>query len=238
MLPRVDPFRNPLTLAVWFVCATGAAGAQTASTGGESLDLSADRVRAAVIDERVGRDPLGRTRGQIDLRAINPSLRLEYGAARESLLDPNVAFDELNANQRAERGLALDRGEQFYDAGLRFDAATIGDVAIVLRQGLRGSLDAPETGGSPIESLRWNTVAGAGLEWRPTREFFLAGSTLFNFDDDRATLAEITAELGVRLTPDVSVSLGYRTLDSNFRAPTDAAEDLRDAAFAALRFRF
>jgi hypothetical protein len=233
---RVDPFRPPLTIAILLSCAPCALAAQT--EGGTSLDLSADRVRTTIIDESAGPDPLGRSRGQFDLSAINPSLRLEYGAARNSLLDPNIAFDDLNASQRAERGLAIDRGEEFYDAGLRFDAATIGDVAIVLRQGLRGSLDAPDSSASPIESLRWNTVTGAGLEWRPTRDFFLAGSTLFNLDDDRATLAEVTAELGMRLTPDVSVSLGYRTLDSNFRAPSDAAEDLRDAAFAALRFRF
>lgn len=239
MPPRVDPFRSSLAIAMTTVGSSFAHGAQAGAAPTQTaLDLSADQVRSAIIEEGVGRDPLGRTRGQFDLRAIDQSLRLEYGAARSALLDPNVAFDELNANQRAERGLAAERGEQLYDAGLRFDAARIGDVAIVLRQGVRGTLDAPTPDGAAIESLRWSTVTGAGLEWRPTREFFLAGSTLFNLDDDRATLAEITAELGVRLTPDVSVSLGYRTLDSNFRAPSDAAEDLRDAAFAALRFRF
>ena len=42
----------------------------------------------------------------------------------------------------------------------------------------------------------------------------------------------------MRVTPDMSFSLGYRTLDSAFTAPSDAADELRNAAFAAIRLRF
>jgi len=219
-------------------------GGRAGANALEPLRLSADDVREQLrtpqehdADLRPD-DPFGRSRGQLDLGAINPSLRLEYGSGSNTLVDPNAAFDNLSDAQRAERGLAAPAGSQLYDAALRFDAATLGDVAVVVRSGLRGALNDPAPNAGVLDSIQWSPVAGAGLEWRPTREFFLAGSTLLNLDEGRGVLAEITAELGMRVTPDLSVSLGYRTLDSNFRAPSDAAEDLRDAAFAAIRLRF
>jgi hypothetical protein len=212
------------------------------------MELSADEVRAAILDDEVARpaakaqetplrDPLGRTRGAFDLSMINPSLRIEYGSAADRLTDHAITDDELSAAERAARGLAPSDASTLYDAVLRLEAMRLGDFALVMRSGVRGTkIDEPAL--SAIDTLRWGPVAGAGLEWSPGGKFYASGGALFSMDEGEGTLHEITAELGMRVTPDMSFSLGYRTLDSAFSAPSDAADELRNAAFAAIRLRF
>jgi len=228
----------------------GATGAVTPDRSRPApLGLSADEVRTAMLDRELAPgaptrggllstpDPLARSRSAVALDEINPSLRLEYGSGADRFTDPSEAIDGLNANERAERGLAPSDASRLYDAVLRFEAARIGDVALLVRSGVRGG--APGASAA-FDSLRFGPVAGAGLEWSPRShpELFISGGALFAIDERENALNELSAELGMRVTPDMSFSLGYRTLDSNFAAPSDAAEELRNAAFAAIRLRF
>lgn len=176
----------------------------------------------------------------LDELGVDPTLRLEFGQAALRPIDVGIAADGMTATQRAEAGL-IDDTQRLYDAALRFDAATVGDVNLVLRGGVRTVAGGTQTDLAPANGageLQWAPVAGVGLEWRPRRDFWLGGSTLVNVDDRGGTLAEVIAELGVDLSRGMSFSLGYRTLESRNSAPTDAAEELRDAAFAAIRLRF
>ncbi len=214
----------------------------------QPMELSADEIRAAILDDEIARpapqvedltvpDPLGRSRGTLDLSMINPSLRIEYGSAADRVVDQSIAIDGLSANEREALGLAPSDASTLYDAVLRLEAMRLGDFTVVMRSGLRGTrLDDPSA--SVLDTLRWGTVAGGGVEWRPTREFFVSSSALFSMEEGGGALSELTAEFGMRVTPDMSFSLGYRTLDSAFTAPTDAADELRNAAFAAIRLRF
>lgn len=202
------------------------------------MELSADEVRAAMLDSQLSRpapraeeaplrDPLGRSRGALDLSTINPSLRIEYGSAADRISERTLAEHDLGASDAST----------LYDAVLRLEALRLGDFTLVMRSGLRGA-QVDDSADSVIDSLRWGPVAGAGLEWSPGGKFFASGGALFSMDEGNGSLHEITAELGMRVTPDMSFSLGYRTLDSAFAAPTDAADELRNAAFAAIRLRF
>ncbi len=214
----------------------------------EPMELSADEVRAAILDDEITRpapevddlavrDPFGRTRGSLTLGMINPSLRIEYGSAADRVVDRSIADDGLSANERAALGLAPSDASTLYDAVLRLEAVRLGDFAFVMRSGLRGArVEDPSV--DAIDTLRWGPVAGAGVEWSPTREFFISSGALFSMEEGSGALSELTAEFGMRVTPDMSFSLGYRTLDSAFTAPSDAADELRNAAFAAIRLRF
>jgi hypothetical protein len=245
MSPRFTTTTAIAALAVGASCAGQAAPTPAPSS---PLELRADDVRSDLLgritargdagDDLSPEDPFRRSRTALDLRDIDPSLRLEFGSASAAVADPHARFDGLTATERAERGLAPSDNAQVYDASLRFDAARIGAVVFMLRSGVRGALAGAGDVSDPASSLLLDPVAGAGLEWRPSRDLFVAGSSLFSVDDRGGAVAEIIAELGVRVTSGLSVSLGYRTLDTNFEAPSDAAEDLRDAAFAAIRLRF
>lgn len=192
--------------------------------------------------ESGARDIYGRSATSLSLDdlGINPALRFEFAQSAIRPIDPGIEADGLSATQRAELGL-VDDTERIYDTGLRFDAARLGDLHLVMRGGVRTVTGGPQSDlANPGRSgdLRWAPVAGAGVEWRPHRDFWIGGSTLMNVDERGSTLAEITAELGLEVARGVSFSLGYRTLESQYGAPSDAAEDLRDAAFAAIRLRF
>ncbi|MGP1310687.1 MAG: hypothetical protein ACTS27_10860 [Phycisphaerales bacterium] len=239
MRSPVSPFRSASCLLAF--AATSVAHAAQEVAPELLLDADAIRAMAPHVETERELDPFGRTNGGFTLDMINPALRLEYGAASRGMVDMTTAFDNLNATQRAEMGLANRDPGQVYDASLRFDAARIHEVSLFLRGGVRSGFAEEPAGANAtvFDSLEWTPVAGGGVEWRPgSRGLFLAGSTLINLDESSNAVAEFTAELGMRVTPDLSVSLGYRTLDSNFRAPSDAAEDLKDAAFAAIRLRF
>jgi hypothetical protein len=212
------------------------------------MELSADEIRASLLDQEVTqpaaqaeeiplRDPLARSRGSLDLSMINPSLRIEYGSAADRIIDHSITADGLDANERAALGLAPSDASIFYDAVLRLEAMRLGDFALVMRSGVRGTkIDDPSL--PAADAIRWGPIAGPGLEWSPGGKFFANGAALFSMDEGNGSLHEITAELGMRVTPDMSFSLGYRTLDSAFTAPSDAADELRNAAFAAIRLRF
>lgn len=176
----------------------------------------------------------------LDDLGVNPTLRLEFGQATLRPIDVGIAADGMSATQRAEAGL-IDDTQRLYDAALRLDAATVGDVSLVFRGGVRTVTGGTQTDLAPANGageLTWAPVAGVGLEWRPRRDFWVGGSTLVNVDERGGALAEVIAELGVELNRGMSISLGFRTLESRYNPPSDAAEDLQDAAFAAIRLRF
>ena len=168
------------TLAALLLGATATANApafalsaqpsQSAEPGRSVLDATARPDAAARNGQQNGakpRDIYGRSATALSLEelGVNPSLRFEFGQAAIRPVDAGIEADGLTSTQRAELGL-VDDTERLYDAALRFDAARIGDVHLVMRGGVRtvagGSQQTDLTGANGMGELRWRPSRARG----------------------------------------------------------------------------